>query len=223
MKPWRIIDSIQTPEGALELRQRGAGDFLIFVDGRVLMSSTASKSEVFLAQAACLLVANRPAPRVLIGGLGMGLTLRAALDALPAAAKVRIVELNEAVVGWCQTALAPLCGHALEDPRVELEVGDVADVIGRVGKQGPPCDAVIIDLYEGPHAATQPNDDPFFGPSALDRTRAALRKDGVFAVWGEDPDRRFERRLSVAGFDWQRNISGGRGGSRHAVYIARPR
>lgn len=223
MKPWRVIDSVPTSEGPLELRQRGAKDFLILIDGRVLMSSTASKSEVFLAHAACELVADRPAPRVVIGGLGMGLTLRAALDALPPTASVLVVELNAEVVGWCRTALAELCGDALADPRVTLEVGDVSTAVARIAQQGPAQDAIVLDLYEGPHAATQQADDPLFGPSALQRTRAAVRKNGVFAVWGEDPDRRFERRLSAAGFIWERNLSGGRGGRRHAVYIARPR
>lgn len=221
MRRWQTIDRVPTSDGTLELRQRGERDFLILIDDRVLMSSTAFRSEVFLAEAACRLLADRAAPRVLIGGLGMGLTLRAALDALPAQALVHVVELNSEVVRWCGGALAPVCGDALADARTRLEVDDVAAVIARIGREGPPYDAVIIDLFEGPHAATQSADDPFYGPTAIERVRSALRPDGVFAVWGEDPDRRFESRLGRAGFEFERTLTG-KGGRRHAVYIARP-
>ncbi len=222
MQAWKTIETVATQDGPLELRQRGERDFLILIDGRVLMSSTAFRSEVFLAHEACRLIADRPAPRVIIGGLGMGLTLRAALDVLPPASQVLVVELNPEVVRWCKGVLAPLSGGALADPRVRVEVADVAAVVARISRDGPPCDAIVLDLYEGPHAATQSARDPFYGPRALIRARAALRSDGVFAVWGEDPDHRFEGRLLGAGFRFKRNISG-QGGRRHAVYIARPR
>lgn len=222
MKAWTTIESINTHEGALELRQRGAKDFLILVGGRVLMSSTASRSEVFLAQAACSLLVDSPAPKVLIGGLGMGMTLRAALDALPLAAKVHVVELNPVVERWCRGPLATVCDNALADSRVRLELGDVSHVISRAAAKRERYDAIIIDLYEGPNGFTQASDDPFYGPSALRRTHAALQTKGVFAVWGEDPDQRFERRLGGEGFDFERKISG-KGASLHAVYLARPR
>ncbi len=218
MLPWNIVEQANTREGTLELRQRGEKDFLILVGGRVLMSSTNARSEIILATEACRLLADRPAPRVLIGGLGMAMTLRAALDTLPAKATVHVAELNPVVVRWCKGLLAPLSKNALADPRVTLEVGDVARVIA--DKQAP-YDAIVLDLYEGPNSFTQRADDPFYSRSALHRTRLALRADGVFAVWGEDPDERFESRLNRAGFDFERKISG-RGGSLHAVYIARP-
>ena len=222
MLQWKTIDRVATADGELELRQRGKRDYLILIAGRVLMSSTAFRSEEFLAVAACGLLAGRPAPHVLIGGLGMGLTLRAALDALPAQARVHVVELNGEVVRWCRGVLAPLCAEALADPRVEVEVADVAAVIARAARDGVAYDAVVLDLFEGPHAATQAENDPFYGPEALSRSRAALRPDGVFAVWGEDPDRQFEGRLGRTGFDFKRHLTG-KGGRKHAVYIARPR
>lgn len=218
MRPWNIIEQVNTREGRLELRQRGEKDFLIFVGGRVLMSSSNARSEIFLANEACRLVAGRPAPNVLIGGLGMAMTLRAALDVLPADARVHVAELNPVVVRWCKGVLAPLSRDALADPRVTLEVADVAQVIKRKKVN---YDAIVLDLYEGPNSYTQRADDPFYSRSALHHTRRTLRADGVFAVWGEDPDERFESRLGRAGFDFQRKISG-RGGSLHAVYIARP-
>jgi len=216
-RPWQTIDRVATAEGVLELRQRGARDFLIVIGGRVLMSSTAFLSEVFLARTACKDLA--PQPRVLIGGLGMGLTLRAALDALPADAQVLVAELNPEVVRWCRGPLALLSQDGLADPRVQVEVGDVAAVIARAAHEGPRLDAIILDLYEGPHAATQRPDDPFYGPKALRTSLGALQPAGVLAVWSEDPDAAFEKRLIAAGFAVRRDHPG-HGGRRHVVYTA---
>ncbi len=217
-RPWQTIDRVATPEGALELRQRGERDFLIVIGGRVLMSSTAFMSEVFLAKTACQLLGAKP--RVLIGGLGMGLTLRAALDALPADAQVLVAELNPQVVAWCRGPLAILSQDGLADARVQVEVADVAAVIGRAAREGPRFDAIILDLYEGPHAATQKPDNPFYGAKALAHSRDALQPGGVLAVWSEDPDAAFEKRLIAAGFAVQVDHPG-HGGRRHVVYTAK--
>lgn len=197
-RPWQTIERVATSEGALELRQRGDADFLITIAGRVLMTSSARRSEEALATLGLAHHARRPAPRVLIGGLGMGYTVRAALDALPPAARVTVAELTPEVAAWCRGPLAPLTGGAVLDPRVEAVIGDVADVVARAtpGRY----DAILLDLYEGPRAATQRRDDPFYGPSALARSRAALAPGGVLAVWSEDPDAPFERRFGAAGF-----------------------
>ncbi len=117
-RPWKTLDSVDTEEGRLELRQRGSREFLITLAGRVLMNSATSRSEVALAQVACAEIAGRSAPRLLIGGLGMGCTLRAALDAMPAEARLLVVELNEAVLRWCRGPLAALTDRAAEDERV---------------------------------------------------------------------------------------------------------
>lgn len=217
-KPWLTLDEVATAEGALELRQRGPRDFLIVVGGRVLMSSTAFRSEVALAEAACRPIRDRSQPQVLIGGLGMGLTLRAALDVLPADARVVVAELNPVVERWCRGPLAALTQGATADPRVEVRVADVVDVLAAPPAKG--WDAVALDLYEGPHAATQADDDPFYGRRALQRTRQVLASGGVFAVWSEDPDAAFERRLGAAGFAVE-VLHPGRGGRRHAVYVGR--
>jgi spermidine synthase len=219
-RPWTTIDRIDTAEGPLELRQRGAKDFLIVIAGRILMSSTAFQSEVAVAEVACRPLAHTIAPRVLIGGLGMGLTLRAALDVLPGDAVVTVVELNPEVVRWCRGPLADLTARSLEDPRVSVVVADVSVVIAREAKGLLKRHAIVLDLYEGPHAATQSRDDPFYGVSALRRSRAALVPGGVLSVWSEDPDAAFEQRLSAEGFAVQRAATG-RGGRRHAVYLAR--
>lgn len=206
----------ETPDGRLELRRRGDDDFLVCLDGRILMNARQSRSERALAELACAALAGRASPRVLVGGLGMGLTLRAALDALPADADVEVVERNEVVADWCRGPLAAANGGCLDDPRVRLVLGDVAEAIA--GRRR--LDAILLDLYEGPHAGTDARADPFYGRGAIAHARAALAPGGVFAVWSEDPDAAFEARLRRAGFTVERHRPG-RGGRRHAVTLAR--
>lgn len=219
-RPWTTIDRIDTTEGPLELRQRGPGDFLIVIAGRILMSSTAFRSEIAVAEVACRPLASVKAPRVLIGGLGMGFTLRAALDCLPADAQVTVAELHAGVAAWCRGPLADVTARSVEDPRVKIVVGDVAKVIASEATAAQKRHAIVLDLYEGPHAATQGREDPFYGTRALRLTRAALVPGGLLSVWSEDPDSAFENRLVVEGFTVQRADTG-RGGRRHAVYLAR--
>jgi spermidine synthase len=215
-RPWQTIARVDTPEGALELRQRGAADFLITIAGRVLMTSQARRSEEALATVALRDRGPAGVRDVLVGGLGMGYTLRAALDLLPADARVTVVELNGDVAGWCRGPLAPLTGGAVDDPRVTVAIADVSEHLARTKPNS--YDAILFDLYEGPHAATQAPDDPLYGPRALARARDALRADGVFAVWSEEPDTRFERRLADAGFRVEKHRAG-HGGRAHVVYL----
>ena len=218
-RPWQTLATVSTPEGPLELRQRGDGDgadFLIVVGGRVLMTSAARRSEELLARLACERLAGRSAPRVLVGGLGMGYTLRAALDALPSDAAVVVAELNPDVVTWCRGPLAAASGGALADPRVTVDIADVAKTIAAA--PAGRYDAIVLDLYEGPHAATQRRDDPFYAPGALSRQRAALAAGGVLAVWSEEADAAYERRLTAAGFEVSIHREG-RGGRTHVVYL----
>jgi spermidine synthase len=222
-RPWQTIDKVDTADGVLELRRRGERDFLIVIDNRVLMNSSANRSEIALGELACGAMAARPRPRVLIGGLGMGLTLRAALDSLPDTAQVVVAELNPVVVTWCRGPLAGLTQCAASDPRVTVVIDDVSAVIAKAAGPGIiKFDAVIIDLYEGPHRDTGAANDPFYGVHALQTTAAALSPAGVFAVWGESPDAAFEKRLESAGFAVERQRPG-RGGLRHVVYVARKR
>jgi spermidine synthase len=212
-RPWQTIARAQTPEGALELRQRGAADFLITIAGRVLMTSQARRSEEALAE---LPLKNRQPRDVLVGGLGMGYTLRAALDQLAPDARVTVVELNPVVAEWCRGPLAPLTDAAVADPRVTVALADVSDYLARAPRGA--YDTILLDLYEGPHAATQRPNDPLYGAQALGRTRAALRDGGVFAVWSEEADAPFERRLADAGFSVEKHRAG-RGGRAHVVYL----
>jgi spermidine synthase len=214
--PWQTIEGVDTREGRLELRRRGARDFLITIAGRVLMTSAAHRSETELARLACAAVAERPRAQLLLGGLGMGYTLRATLDQLPATARITVVELTGAVVDWCRGPLAPLSGAALTDRRVKTVVRDVARVIASAPAAS--YDAIVLDLYEGPHQATNRRRDPLYGPAALEHAHTALRAGGVLAIWSEEPDRAFEGHLAAAGFEVQRH-PGGRGGRAHTIYL----
>lgn len=221
-RPWETLDAVDTGEGRLELRRRGDSEFVITVAGRVLMNSALHLTEAAAAEAACRAVAGRPRPRVLIGGLGMGFTLRAALDALPKSARVVVAEITPAIVRWCQGPLAGLTGRAADDRRTRIVLDDVAAVISgvaRAGEEEERFDAIVLDLYEGPRNATQAREDPFYGPRALAATRAALTPGGVFAVWSEDHDAAFEKRLRKAGFKVEKRRPG-KGGPRHVVYLA---
>jgi spermidine synthase len=156
---------------------------------------------------------------VLIGGLGMGFTLRAALDVLPRQARVVVAEIEPAIVRWCRGPLAGLTGNAVKDPRVRIEMADVTDLIALAARgDGALFDAILLDLYEGPRASAQARDDPFYGPRALESTRAALAPGGVFAVWSEDADPAFAKRLRAAGFSVA-TLRPGKGGPRHVVYL----
>jgi len=221
-RPWQTIDRVPTAEGMLELRRRGDTDFLITIADRVLMNSSANRSEVVLSELACQAMANQTNPRILMGGLGLGFSLQAALANLPREARVLVAELNPVVLTWCQGPLASLTGAAVADHRVTVEIADVADVIQQAARHGDTSrfDAIILDLYEGPHAGGREEGDYLYGDAALAMAGTALQPGGVFAVWSEDPDRAFERRLAEAGFTFVRQRLG-HGGRRHMVYIAR--
>lgn len=226
MMPWTVLDKVQTPEGLLELRNRDS-DYLIVIDGRVLMNSHSRSSEEELARLAIrsfapsgnLAVTLRPGePRILIAGLGMGFTLRAALDVLTPTADVTVCELDLVIVEWCRGPLASATRNAVKDGRVTVRIEDVSKVIAST--PAGRYDAILLDLYEGPNAATQHRDDPFYGEAALARSHKALRTGGVLGVWSEDADAPFEKRFSAAGFDVKTH-SIGQGGRRHVVYVGR--
>jgi len=221
-KPWRTVDSIDTDEGLLDLRQRGETDFLITIDNRVLMNSSANISEMVLGEQACKSLKNKNTPRVLVGGLGMGFTLKAALDILPDEAEVVVAEMNPIIVKWCRGPIAHLSGGAVDDPRIKLVIDDVATVIRNAAMKGKEnrFDAIILDLYEGPHGGAPGRGEYLYGDRAIALSSSALKAGGILAVWSEDPDKAFEKRLKAAGFSVNRQRPG-RGGRRHVVYIAR--
>lgn len=214
-RPWTTLATASTDEGRLELRRRGDADFLIVIGGRVLMNSASRRSEEALATLACAQLKTASAPHVLVAGLGMGYTLRAALDSLPASARVVVAELDPVIVEWCRGPLAAATSHALDDPRVRVEIDDVARVIAAA--EPASYDAIVLDLYEGPNAATQRPDDPCYGAAALDQQHRALRPGGVLAVWSEDADAPFAKRMAARFALGTHRIGGG--GRRHVVYL----
>jgi spermidine synthase len=207
--------TIRSPTPYNVPRRRGDHDFLIVIGGRVLMTSAARRSEEALAELACAALRERAAPRVLVGGLGMGFTLRAALEVLPPGARVVVAELHERIVSWCRGPLAVLTAGAVLDRRVETLVSDVGAVIGAA----PPgsFDAIVLDLYAGPYPSTG-GDPPVYRPAALARAHRALSPAGVLTIWAEDEDPAFLPLLTAAGFA-ARVQRVGRGGRRHVVYF----
>ena len=218
---WETIATATTASGPLELRRRGEKDFLITLRGRVLMSSAAHRSEDALAKLACAGLQKKRRAHVLVSGLGMGFTLRAALTELPADAIVVVAELNAVVVEWCEGPLGALTRNAARDPRVTLEIADVARTLKAVAEDegARRFDAIVLDMYEGPQTNVRPN-DTLYGPLAVQRAKKALAPGGVFAVWCEAPSVGFERSLRSAGFQYTLEREG-RGARTHQVYLAR--
>lgn len=224
MNPWELLASAPVPgsRGELRLYRRGE-EFSIRVDGQELMTSRAHGSEEALARISCARIADRTRPRVLIGGLGMGYTLAAALSRLGADAEVIVVELAPAVVAWNRGPLASLAGSPLEDPRVRVLEGDVAGII----RAERACyDAVVLDVDNGPEGFTRKSNDWLYARSGLAAAFAALRPGGVLAVWSATPDRGFAHRLRWAGFKVEdlRVPAAVHAGRQHTIWIAaRPR
>lgn len=197
MIPWETLDRARTPDGEhLELRRRGQ-EYLILVEGQELMSNRLYGSEKRLAELAC--EGLGPAPQVLIGGLGMGYTLRAALDVLGPDAQVTVAELIPEVVEWNRGPLASLAGSPLEDPRVEVQLGDVARLMRGLDR----WDAIMLDVDNGPEAFTCRANGGLYTEAGLTRIYRALRGGGVLGVWSCTDDCGFEKLLAEVGFDSQ--------------------
>jgi spermidine synthase len=222
MKPWEVLGRTRTPDGTELTLTRHTSEYAILADGQSLMSSRTHGSEEALAHFGCRLARALARPRVLIGGLGMGFTLRAALDILPPQAHVLVAELLPAVVEWNRGPLAALAQQPLDDPRVQIEEGDVAATI----RSGPGrFDAVLLDVDNGPIALTALSNRGLYTARGLAAARAALTPDGVLAIWSASEDRRFAQRLREAGFSVELERVRSRlkqGGARHAIFVARP-
>ena len=220
MKPWKVIDRAPAPGGGeLVLQQRGE-EFAIRVNGRELMSSRQHGSEEKMADVACAGLAGKK-PRVLVGGLGLGYTVRAALERLPPSAEVVVSELVPAVVAWNQGVLAPLAGRPLEDTRVKVESRDVGELLREADGT---YDAVLLDVDNGPEALTQEQNRWLYGERGLAIIRRALKSRGVVVVWSASPDHPFANRLKRAGFDTEvveTSARGKGGGPMHTLFIGR--
>ena len=200
MKPWTTIAREKAPDGAELMLQQRDGEFSIRANGWVLMTSRITGSEKALAQATC---SRLPAEaKVLVGGLGMGFTLRAALDCLGRHGHVVVAELTPAVVAWNRGPLGPLTKHPLADPRVQLFNGDVR----RAWKELGPFDAILLDVDNGPNALTLPGNQTLYSRTAMSEGYQALRGKGVLGVWSIGPAPAFLERLRGVGFEPERQV-----------------
>jgi spermidine synthase len=220
MKPWELLGETRTPDGTLMTLTRRDSEYVILADGRSLMSSRMHGSEEALATFACRQARTLERPCVLVGGLGMGFTLRAALDLLPPHAEVVVAELVPAVVEWNRGPLGSLAGHPLKDTRVIVDVGDVkATLHANPGR----FDAVLLDVDNGPAPVTVSHNAGLYDDRGLAAVRAALKSGGVLAVWSAWEDRRFEQRLRYGQFTVAVERVRGRlkkGGPRHTIFLA---
>jgi spermidine synthase len=219
--PWSLIDTAHVPGegGELRLMRRGA-EFSIRLAHNELMNSRRGGSEAALATMACERIRARPRPRILIGGLGMGFTLRAALAVLGAQARIVVAELVPAVSAWARGPMAEVFGDSLSDPRVRVRDGDVVQLIRR---DPSAFDAILLDVDNGPAGLTRTANDGLYDLKGLSAAQAALRPGGVLAVWSSGPDRNFTRRLRKTGFAVDEVLvraKGARGGARHVIWIA---
>lgn len=222
MIQWELLEAVSVPQTGAELcLYRRGGEFSIRLGGRELMNSRVHSSEEALGEFACERIADRLAARVLIGGLGMGFTLAAALSKLGPEAEVVVSELVPEVVSWGRGALGELARFPLRDPRVRVRAIDVALLL----KQARSCyDAILLDVDNGPEALPQSGNGWLYGRAGLAAALAALRPGGVLAVWSAGPDPAFCERLRAVGFEVEQIEVRARGysrGVRHTIWFAR--
>lgn len=220
MKPWETLGSATTPDGSrLELRRHDR-DYVIRAEGYDLMTSRMHGSEDAMMALAC--PHPRPGARVLVGGLGMGYTLRGVLALLPDDGEAVVAELIPEVVEWNRGPLADLAERPLEDPRVSVAMGDVT---GLIRTSEGRFDAILLDVDNGPGAPTQRGNSQLYTRAGLAAAHRALRRGGALAVWAVDHEQGFERALSAAGFvpATHHVPAHGTRGKRHTVFVGRRR
>ena len=221
MTPRKLIGSATVPGTTQELRlfQRG-GDFMIVLDRDELMSSRMSGSEEALAEMSCARLPSRRGLKLLIGGYGMGFTLRAALRVLPADASIVVAELVPEIIAWARGPMAALTAGYLDDPRVEIAERDVAALITAAERT---YDAILLDVDNGPDGLTRPGNERLYSTRGLAAAKAALRPGGVLAIWSAAPDAAFTRRLAQTGFKVEQVMVRARPngkGPRHTIWFA---
>ncbi|HEY0012506.1 MAG TPA: hypothetical protein VGB79_06585 [Allosphingosinicella sp.] len=220
MIPRVLLDTAPMPGGGPELRLYRRGEEYQIMTGTIeLMTSRAAGTEEALARIAWERIAGRARPAMLIGGLGMGFTLREALAVLPADAKVTVSELVPAVVAWARGPLAHIHAGSLDDPRVTIAQEDVAATIGRSRAR---WDAILLDVDNGPHALVVETNDRIYAPAGLRAAKYALKPGGVLAIWSSNADAAFTRRLKAERFavDEVRVRSAGHKGTRNHLWFA---
>ena len=221
MIPWLQIDSARVPGADVELRLMKRGDeFSMKLGPNELMNSRLSGSEEALATLACKRIEAIKAPHLLIGGLGMGFTLRAALAVLGPKARITVAELVPAVIDWARGPMADMFGDSLTDPRATVLS---ADVVAVIGSQASAFDAILLDVDNGPEGLIRKANDALYDLKGLKAIRRALRPKGVLAVWSSGPNASFSKRLRDAGFDVNEvavRATTKRSGARHVIWFA---
>ncbi|MFD1787219.1 spermidine synthase [Sphingomonas floccifaciens] len=218
MTPRELLDTAPVPGGAPLRLFRHGRDHIIMLDRNELMNTRMSGSEEALATMTIERLGQRPAPHLLIGGYGMGFTLRAALANLGPDARVTVAELVPQIIDWALGPMAELTAGCLDDPRVTIVIADVADAIRQGG-----YDAILLDVDNGPDGVVRDANDRLYSMSGLDRARTALKPGGILAVWSAGDDPSFTRRLKDSGFRVDevavRARSNGKG-PRHVIWFA---
>lgn len=218
---WTCLDTATVPDDGGELRLMRRGEEYSIMSGSIeLMNSRLSGSEEALATLVSARLQDRSAPRVLIGGYGMGFTLRAALASLGTKAEVTVAELVPAVVAWARGPMAHLTQDCLDDPRVRLVETDVARLIGAAEAA---YDAILLDVDNGPEGLSRAANDRLYDRAGLDAARRALRPGGILAVWSSSPSPTFNQRLRKAGYRVEEHrvrARGSGGGGRHMIWLA---
>jgi len=221
MIPWLQVDTARVPGAEVELRlMRRGTEFSMMLGPNELMNSRLSGSEEALATLACKRLGAVKGPQLLIGGLGMGFTLRAALAVLGPDARITVAELVPAVIAWARGPMAGIFGDSLKDPRATIREADVADVIGA---RASAFDAVLLDVDNGPEGLIRKANDALYDAKGLKAIRRALRPGGVLAVWSSGPHPAFTKRLRDAGFDVNEvnlRATTKRSGARHVIWFA---
>lgn len=218
MRPWTERDRAQVPDGGeLKLMQRGH-EFSIMSGAIELMNSRRGGSEEQLAILAAQRLGEKSNARILIGGLGMGFTLRAALHHFPADSAIVVAELVPAVIAWAKGPLSEVHGESLTDPRVALQETDVAQSIARDG----PFDAILLDVDNGPDGLSRAANDQLYTARGLATAKVALSPGGLLAIWSSGPDAKFANRLKQTGLIVE-EIRVRAGGARHLIWVATKR
>jgi spermidine synthase len=221
MKAWELLGQTRTPDDKDMRLTRRDDEYVILVDGKTLMSSRMHGSEEALATLACERLGSTDQPRVLVGGLGMGFTLRATLDAVPADAVITVTELVPAVVEWNRGPLGALAGNPLKDRRVRVEHGNVGFTL-RAGADR--FDAILLDVDNGPAAFTTMDNCGLYDNAGVRAACTALRRGGTLAVWSAWDDTKFEQRLRFHGLDTTVQRVRARlkkGGPHHTIFVGR--
>ena len=220
MKPQVMLGRSVTPDGKELVLYERDGVFAIRVDGMELMTSRVHGSEEDMATLVLAEVKARQ-PRILIGGLGMGFTLRAVLNGMPAKGLITVAELLPEIVCWNRDHLAHLAGSPLDDPRVTLIEGDVGQVIA---SQPSAFDAILLDVDNGPAALTDPRNARLYIADGLATIKSSLRNGGILGVWSASPVREYERALRRAGYHCTTHTVRARRGAKgpkHTIFVAK--